>query len=340
MDKQIVFAGKNKAELWEVESQSLREDCVRVKTCVSTISNGTEKANLTRDTDLGVFSKPEDVVPFPRKLGYSASGVVVEKGSAVKGLEVGDRVAMYGSTHRSYNVIPAEYAIKIEYDNVSYEEASLSYIASFPLAAIRKARIEVGESAMVMGLGILGLLGVACLHAAGAVPVIAVDPDEKRREQALKFGADYAFSPYDEGYIQKIKEITGSGVNVAIEVTGLGVGLNQTLECMAKYGRVSLLGCTRSTDFSVDYYRQVHGKGVSLIGASTVARPSRESSPGLFTTRDDIKTFLKLCALERINAKGMIGETHTPEECSEVYQRLLSGKDFPSIVQYDWRDVK
>lgn len=336
MDKQIVFVEKNKAELLDVESQTLRPNQVRVKTVFSTISNGTERANLTGNPTVGINTKLTAEAVFPRFSGYSTSGIVVEKGEDVKDLELGDRVAMYWTTHRSYNVVDEKNAVKIESDNVSLEEAALAHIATFPLAAIRKTRLEIGESAMVMGLGILGLMAVQLAHAAGAVPVIAVDPVKERREKALKFGADYAFDPFETEFAENVKAVTCGGVNVAIEVTGQGAGLNETLDCMARFGRVALLGCTRESDFTVDYYRKVHGPGVTLIGAHTLARPENDSFPGYFTTADDIKSILKLCANNRINFKDMIEETHSPNECREVYDCLASDRNFPTVVQFDW----
>ena len=336
MDKQIVFVEKNRAELLDVESQPLGDKQVRVKTLFSTISNGTEKANITGDPVISIYSNADDKVVFPRINGYSTAGIVVEKGADVKNLEIGDRVAMYWTTHRSYNVVNEKNAVKIECDNVSLEEASIAHIATFPLAAIRKTRLEIGVSLMVMGLGILGLLAVSLSHAAGAVPVIAVDPIKERREKALEFGADYAFDPFEENFAEKVKRVTNGGVNAAIEVTGHGAALNETLDCMTKFGRVALLGCTRNSDFTVDYYRKVHGPGISLIGAHTMARPNEESHPGYFTTSDDIKTFLRLCANSRINVKDMIEETYSPAECAEVFGRLVHDKNFPTVVQFDW----
>ena len=64
---------------------------------------------------------------------------------------------------------------------------------------------------MVMGLGILGLIAVQLAKAAGAVPVIAVDPVKERREKALTFGADYALDPMEDGFVDKVKELTGVG---------------------------------------------------------------------------------------------------------------------------------
>ena len=103
MDKQIVFTEKNKALLLDVGSQPLGENQVRVKTAFSTISNGTERANLVGDPCVSIYSSPTDEVVFPRYVGYSASGTVVECGAGVTELQVGDRVAMSWTKHRSYN---------------------------------------------------------------------------------------------------------------------------------------------------------------------------------------------------------------------------------------------
>lgn len=339
MEKQILFTEKNKAELLDVESVALKPNQVRVKTVFSTISNGTERANITGNPSVSIESNPDSAVVFPRFSGYSASGIVVEKGEAVKSLEIGDRVAVYWSLHRTYNVLSEGNAIKIESENVSFEEAALAHIGSFPLAAIRKTKLEIGESVMVMGLGTLGLMAVQFARAAGAVPVIAVDPIAERREKALKFGADYAFDPFEADFVQKVKEVTDGGVNIAIEVTGQGAGLNETLDCMARFGRVALLGCTRESEFNIDYYRKVHGPGITLVGAHTMARPKVDSYPGYFTTADDIKAILKLCENKRINLKDMIDETHSPNECAKVYSRLVNDKNFPTVVQFCWESL-
>ena len=335
MEKQIVFVDEKKAELLDVESQEVGKSQVKVKTIISTISNGTEKASILGQA-VGINSKPDEKAVFPRVSGYSTAGIVVEIGEDVESLKVGDRVAMCWSTHREFNVLDENNVVKIEGENVSLEEASMAHIATFPLAAIRKTKLEIGESLIVMGLGILGLLAITLAKAAGAVPVIAVDPVKERREMALKFGADYAFDPFDDDFSEKVKAVTDGGVNVAIEVTGQGAGLNETLDCMAKFGRVSLLGCTRNSDFSVDFYRKVHGPGITIVGAHTLARPEEESYPGYFTTRDDIKTVLKLCEKGRINIKDMVGATYSPAECSKVYDGLINDKNFPVVVQFDW----
>ena len=126
-----------------------------------------------------------------------------------------------------------------------------------------------------------------------------------------------------------------AGAKVAIEVAGNGVALNSVLNAVAPFARVALLGCTRNSDFTINYYRKVHAQGVSLVGAHTMARPDAESFNGWWTTRDDAKTFLKLLSLGRISLDGFVEEIHSPAECGEVYGRLAAGGAFP-VVQFDW----
>ena len=334
--KQIVFTKPFSAEYLTVEEMDFRQIddyAVVVKTVRSTISAGTERANFIGDETVSVASNH---TPFPRMVGYSSAGEVVAIGKAVTKVKVGDRVVAFWGKHKNYNILPESNIVKIESDNVSYEEAAFSFIATFPLSAIRKTKLELGESCMVMGLGPLGQLAVMLARAGGAYPVIACDPIKARREEALKNGADYAFNPLEDGFADKVKAVSGGGVNTAIEVTGVGAGLNETLDCMAKLGRVALLGCTRSSDFTIDYYRKVHGPGISLIGAHTLARPSLESYPAHFTHEDDIKTVLALCGGGRLPIKNLIKETVRPKDCQAVFTRLATDKNFPLGVQFDW----
>ena len=337
-NKQIVFTAPGKAELLENEITPLEANEVLVEVVFSTISNGTERANVSGDPSVTPVLKPGESL-FPRMLGYSTSGIVREIGSGVTSVVPGDRVAVTWKHHSKFNKVTEDNVHKIESDNVSLEEAALMHIASFPMAAIRKCHLEMGEPAIVMGLGLLGLMAVQLLRAAGAVPVIAVDPIESKREEALKLGADFALNPFDPDFATVAKELTHGGAKVGIEVTGVGAGLNGILDCMAPMGRVALLGCTRNSDFTVDYYRKVHGPGISLIGAHTIARPKIESSAGLWTTHDDIMALMRLVAAGRLNFSRMIAETHTPEECPEIYTRLINDKCFP-LVQFDWRQVQ
>ena len=335
--KEIVFTEAYRAELLDCECCDPAAGEVTVQLEYSAISLGTEKANFIGQRN-GTNLTEDDAPVFPRRVGYSSAGIVTAVGAGVTNVKVGDRVVAVWSTHKKCQNIKCENAVKIP-DALSFEEAAFSYISIFPLAAIRKTHLEIGESALVMGLGILGIFAVQQLRAAGAYPVIAADPIPERREMARKLGADFVLDPTEEGFAAEVKRLSEGGVNVCIEVTGLGVGLIQALDCMKQMGRVALLGCTRSSKFEIDYYAKVHGRGISLIGAHTMARPRYESSAGLFTIADDLRTTFNLTVGGRMSVKDMICEVHSPAEAHQVYTRLASEKNFPIGVLFDWNRI-
>jgi len=332
--RRIVFTKPNTAELLEYEVGRPAEKEVQVKLMCSTISSGTERANImgNRSTSWKLPEREEAI--FPRYNGYSSSGVVTEVGEGVTGFKAGDRVAMSWTTHSEVVNLHMR-NVHLLNDEISFSDGALAHIATFPMAAIRKCRLEVGEPAIVMGMGILGIFAVQLLRVAGAAPVVAVDPDVAKRELALRIGADFALDPYAPDFAERAKELTGGGAKVGIEVTGCGAGLNGILDCMALFGRVALLGCTRDSNFNIDYYRKVHGPGITLVGAHTNARPKYESAQGWWTESDDLETVLKLTRLGRLKLSGLVEEVHLPEEATEVYHRLCTEKTFP-IVQFDW----
>ena len=183
--KRIVFTKPYTAELLDFELAEPKPTELQVKLVLSTISSGTERANVIGSKTVA-WDRPEaPEAIFPRYLGYSSSGVVVKVGENVKGYKVGDRVALSWSTHSEVQNINANHVHHLP-DDISFENGALTHIATFPLAAIRKCRFEMSESAIVMGMGILGMFAVRLLKIAGAVPIVAVDPDEAKRKKALE----------------------------------------------------------------------------------------------------------------------------------------------------------
>lgn len=347
--KSIVFTAPGKA-VWQEEARPTPQPGeVRVRLVRSAVSSGTERANVRGlpDCQVGIFSESEEV-HWPRRSGYSSSGVVEAVGPGVESLAVGARVALSWSVHSQYVCLPVAQVYPLP-DEVSFEAAAWTHIATFALAAIRKCRLEIGESAMVMGMGILGQLAVKLLRAAGAAPVLAADPEAAARERALAFGAEAALDPRAEDFAAQAKalcrgegavmraRVPMDGPRVAIEASGNGEALKQALTAVAPYARVALLGCTRATDFSIDYYHLVHGRGVTMVGAHTLARPAQESSPGGWTEREDALAVIRLMQLGRLDLDALVDEVHAPAECGEVYARLASGGSFPN-VQFDWTE--
>ena len=330
--KKISFTAIHKAELVEGELRELNENEVLTEMEYTVISGGTERACIMGSNNTSQ--------KFPMSLGYCGVGHVTQVGSAVTSIAVGDRVLVYHGIHAKYNIRPEADITKVTNENISSLDAAFVIIASMGLGGVRKLEIELGESAMVMGLGLLGMFAVQFLRLNGAYPVIAADLNPARRELALKLGADYAFDPSSPDFVEQVKAVTkGKGVRATVEVTGVSAAMKQALECASWMGRISLLGCTRVSDCAVDYYQQVHCPGVKLIGAHNFVRPKVESYPHHWTHQDDCKAILDLIAAGRIQVEPIVSRVVSPEDCTEIYNQLCDDPAFPMGTVFDWRDT-
>ena len=330
--KRIVFTDVHKAELLDVPLKELKDDQVLTEMEYTVLSGGTERACL-----MGMENTGND---FPQALGYCGIGRVKEIGSAVTTVGVGDRVLVYHGKHGKYNIRPETDMTKVENDEIPSLEAAFVVIATMGLGGVRKLELELGESAMVMGLGLLGIFAVQFCRLSGAYPVIAADLNPERRKLALQLGADYAFDPAAPDFAEQVKAVTGGkGVRATVEVTGVSAAMQQALRCAAPMGRISLLGCTRVSDCPVDYYTQVHRPGVKLIGAHNFVRPKVESYPHHWTHQDDCKAILQLLGAGRIQVAPIISRVVSPVDAPEIYNELCDDPKFPMGTVFDWRDI-
>lgn len=328
--KTIVFTEPYTAQYMDYETNPMTDTTVAVKMEYTVVSGGTERACIV--------ALPNAGTKFPKFLGYCGIGQVVEVGSQVTSVVPGDRVLVYHGRHSIYNVVPEIKVTKVPQD-VDSLEAAFVIISTMGLGGVRKLEIELGESAMVMGLGLLGMFSVQFLRLSGAYPVIAADLNPERRKLALQLGADYALDPADPDFVKTVKELTGGkGVNATVEVTGVSKAMHQALECAARQGRISLLGCTRISDCPIDYYAQVHRPGVKLIGAHNLVRPKFESYPHHWTHQDDCKAVLNLLAAGRIQVKPIISRMVKPQDAPQIYKQLCEDPMFPMGTVFDWRN--
>lgn len=332
----VVFESIGQAILKTFEVAPPLADEVLLESDYTVISAGTERANLIKLPNTGT-----DENGFPFLPGYCGAGRVIAAGKDVTNLKIGDRVIIAWGGHRSHTIKKAQTVLKIEDDSIDLLDAAFAHIASFSFLGVRKLKIELGESAMIAGMGILGAFAVQIASLSGAIPVIASDFDPVRRDLALKLGAAAAFSPDEENFVEKVKAATGgNGPKAVVEVTGSARAMQQALEYIAWEGRLSLLGCTRVSDVPVDFYKYVHRRGISLIGAHTFTRAQQESTPGRWTEHDDYRTFLKLVAAGKLQTRPLISEIVSPEAAHAVYARLAEMKNPPLGIVFDWNKLR
>ncbi|MDX9979092.1 MAG: zinc-binding alcohol dehydrogenase [Lentisphaeria bacterium] len=327
----IVWPAPGQAAVEEFDIPAPTPDTVLLETECSVLSAGTEKAWL--------LAKPNTSGQFPQYPGYSAAGRVLDVGANVKEFHPGDRVVAYHSAHASHTVKHPRDLVRIEDAAVPANEAAFTIIAAMSLQGVRKARIELGETVLVMGQGLLGLFATQLARLSGGLPTIALDLDEKRRRLAIELGADHALSPQAGDFTETFRALTGGkGANAVIEVTGVAAAMNLALECAAGQGRIVALGCSREKADGVDFYQQVHKPGVAIIGAHNFVRPAHDSSPGHWTMRDDLRALLRMIAAGRLHVRPMISEQVSPEQAPAIYRRLVETDCPPLGIVFGWQD--
>ena len=187
-------------------------------------------------------------------LGHEVAGVVDQVGAGITGVAVGDRVVViagernaahqittmgfdYDGGWAEYVVTKADLVAKIP-DSLPFEQAAIIPDAvSTPWAAISSTgKVQAGESAVVFGIGGLGIHAVQLLKIVGCSKVIAIDPREDARANALARGADFAFAP-DDVEIKKHR-----GLNVAFDFAGVTPVRKQALSLLGEQGRLVIVG--------------------------------------------------------------------------------------------------
>lgn len=315
--------GVVKVEGWQVPK--VGKDEVLVKTHLTLISPGTERAWL--------LHLPNTPSTFPQYPGYSAVGEVVKVGKKVRKFKVGNRVAWAGR-HAAHAVVREDALLPIPSD-LPDEEAVFFRLVAIALQGVRKARIELGESVVVLGAGLIGLLAVQLAKLSGGFPVISTDLADIRLDVAQKIGADFTLK-VDESLTSRVNELSGGGAHVVIEATGNPEAIPLSFQLARRMGRVILLGSTRGTTPSVNFYTDVHRKGLVIIGAHDSIRPQVDSSPGFWTAKDDEALALKLLAARRIKVSPLVTHRFVGLEAPRAYDLLFSSDLSALGIMLDW----
>jgi propanol-preferring alcohol dehydrogenase len=236
------------------------------------------------------------VLSLPLTLGHEVAGVVEEVGSQVSNVKAGDRVCLhylvtcgdcyYCSTgneqfctsgamigkHRDggyaeYISVPARNAFSL-LDELSFEEGAVLMCSSATsFHALRKAEVKPGERVAIFGVGGLGMSAVQLARAFGALDVYAVDVDEKKLEVAERFGAVPVNAKAGDP-VEELRRLTGGkGVDVALELIGLPLTMQQAVRSLAIFGRAVLVGITDRT-FEIAPYADLLMKEAQVLGAA------------------------------------------------------------------------
>lgn len=236
------------------------------------------------------------VYPLPMTLGHEVAGVVAQVGEQVMGIKEGDRVcvhymatcgqcvycnqgneqfctsgAMIGKYrdggYAEYICVPARSVFQLPAE-ISFEQGAVLMCSSATsFHALQKARLRAGETVAIYGVGGLGMSAVQLARAFGALEVFAVDVRPVKLELARKFGA-VPIHATELDPVTEIERLTHArGVDVALELVGSSLTMEQAFKSLAIKGRLAIAGLTERP-FTIYPYRDLINKEAEIIGVS------------------------------------------------------------------------
>jgi predicted dehydrogenase/threonine dehydrogenase-like Zn-dependent dehydrogenase len=277
----------------------------------------------------------------PIPLGYSNVGVVAETGAGVTGFSAGDRVVSNGS-HAETVRVPVNLCARIP-DTVTDETAAFTVVASIGLQGIRLAQPTLGETIVVMGAGLIGLLTVQMLIANGC-KVLATDFDEARLALARQCGAQTCNLGAGEDSVAKALAMTGGrGVDGVIMTasTSSDDPVKQAATMCRKRGRIILVGVVGLSLDRADFYEKELSFQVSCSYGPGRYDPSYEQGGHDYpigfvrwTEQRNFEAVLDMMANGRIYVTPMVSRRVDVAEAAVAYGALSEGNPLGVVLTY------
>ncbi len=307
---------------------------VVIKAACSLISAGTEIAFYSGShISFTLPNQPQ----FPFSSGYALAGTVHAVGSEVTECAVGERVLAH-APHGDWAVCDARtIIIRRLPPDASMEQGALTVLGAISLVGVRQASIALGETVVVLGLGLIGQLAAQLSRLSGAWPVIGVDLIPNRVRVAADAGIR-ALNPDETDVAQVVKDATdGRMAEVVIEATGDPRVIPLALDLAAEGGRVVLLGSPRGKS-EIDAYSTIHRKGISLFGAHIGLSKHPYTPHDPWPRERNLDLVLSLFAGGSLKSNELISHRIQPGEVAEIYEMLTERpRDFLGVL-IEWDD--
>lgn len=280
----------------------------------------------------------EDVYPYI--LGHEFTGVVIETGSEVSNLKIGDRVVVEpGKTcgkckwckegrynlcpdirflsapreqgaMQKYVAHPASLCYKLP-ENVSLKTGALIEPFAVGLHAVETAEVTPGKTVAILGCGCIGLCVLMASKLYHAAKVIMLDVFEEKLQTALAFGADAVIHSKNEDAAARVMELTdGMGADIVFEAAGTPVTTAMTEKLVMRGGVITLIGCTHG-ETPFEFYH--------IIEKEVAIKP-------IFRYRNNYQTAIKALEGGRVELDRLITGEYTLEQAKEAFDTALYGK--------------
>lgn len=358
--KQVFFDGKGQLLVEDVPAPAVPDNGALVRVAASLISAGTETTLaagggslirraleqpqlIRRAVELALregvrftAGEVQNIAETWFPVGYSAAGTVVEVGRGAGGLRPGDRVACAGAgaaNHAQYDAVPLNLLARIP-ESVTFRQAAFTTVGTIALQGVRRAEVTLGETVVVVGLGLIGQITAQLLDAAGC-QVIGTDPIAGRRELAARLAGAQTIDPALGDAPQQVMALTG------------GVGADKVILCAA----------TTSSQPTNEAFEMCRERGrVVMVGAMgmELERPafysreldfviSRSTGPGRYdpdyeergidypigyvrwTEGRNMQAFLQLVADGKLDLDSLVSAEFPVQEATAAYEAVEGG---------------
>ena len=365
--KQIIQSFKSgQTVLEEVPAPRVKKGCVLIKTTRSLVSVGTERmlvefgrANMfqkalqqpdrvkqvvnkiktegLRPTLTAVFNKLGQPLP----LGYCNVGSVIAVGDGVHDFAIGDRVASNGP-HAEFVSVPKNLCAHVP-DNVTDDEAAFTVIGSIGLQGIRLCDPQLGETIVVVGLGLIGLITAELLVANGC-RVIGVDLDANKTAIAKKKGIITINPNEGADVVNSVMELTdgigADGVIITASAKTDGI-ISDAAKMSRKRGRIILVGVIGLNISRADFYEKELTFQVSCSYGPGRYDDNYEKA-GIdyplpyvrWTEQRNFKAILQTISSGKLEVKSLITERVPLNEYNKIYANISNGASIASILEY------
>ena len=357
----------------EVPVPALQRGRVLVRTVASLISAGTERASVELVSKglfqearqrpdlvkavvakvkseglLNTFASVRDKMAASSTLGYSAAGIVAEVADDVTEFHIGDRVACAGvgfASHAEVLSVPKNLCVHLP-DEVSFEAGAFGTLGAIALQGVRLAEPTLGESIVVIGLGLVGQLTIQLLKANGC-RVFGLDLDLARVALAIELGADRAVVSNEEAANEIEKWTRGRGAD-AVLITA-ATDSNQPVELAARVsrlkGRVIVVGMTGLDIPRAPFFSRELKLIISMSYGPGRYDPNYEERGHDYplpyvrwTEKRNIESFLELIGDKRVNVERLTTHRFRIEDAERAYALISAESTEPYLgvlLNYD-----
>ena len=294
-----------------------------------------------------VYKQMKGLLDAGQPTGYSVSGIVLAVGEGVKDFKPGDRVAAAGgglAMHAEFVDVPVNLVVKLP-DTLELKDASSVTLGAIAMHGVRRAAMQLGEYAVVIGTGILGLLAVQMLRCSG-IRVIAIDPDQQRLDLAKELGAELVINPAEEDTITKVEIFTnGKGADAILftAATSSSKPLSDAFKMCRRKGKVVLIGVSGMEINRADIYpKEIDLQISTSYGPGRYDKSYEEDGIDYpfayvrWTEKRNLEEYLRLLSEKQVVLDKIINETCSVEEVTKAFNLLKNPENKPLMVVLDY----